>query len=383
MSARGNAVIPAYFDHAATSPMRQAALEAFVRHSGVIGNPSALHVAGQRARRVLEESREQLAEAVSADPVEVVFCSGGSEADSIAVVGGRNARRAEGRHRVLVSAVEHPAVAGVRDHGGEVIQVTGDGLVELGGVAQAIDTAVAVVSVMAVNNETGIIQPLSEIRDAAHRHGAWFHTDAVQALGHIRLSFRDSGADLMSISAHKVGGPVGIGALLVRRATTPSSIGLGGGQERHIRSGTGMVALAAAFAAAASQAVNDLAAELARLECLRAEIEAIVKACGGRINGAGAKRAPHIVNATFDAVRADDVLFGLDARGVYASVGSACRAGVHQPSQVLLAMGRSTAEASASLRFSLGHTSSPADVEALAAALPASVRAARAARGAG
>jgi len=365
-----------YLDHAATSPMRPESLEAFVSAAGVVGNASSLHRSGQRARRVLEEAREELAGAVGADPAEVIFTSGGSEADSIAVLGGWEAGRARGRSRCLVSAVEHPAVGGAVKRGAEALPVDRDGLVDLDAARAMIDADVAVVSVMAVNNETGAVQPVAAVREIAAGAGAWLHSDAVQALGHVPLDFRADGPDLVSLSAHKVGGPVGIGALLARREASPRPIGLGGGQEREVRSGTQPVALAAAFARAASLAVGELEEDSTRLRGLRDRISALAVSLGGRLNSLPAG-APHIVNVTFDGVRADDLLFLLDQRGVHASVGSACRAGVHQPSEVLLAMGRSEAEAVQSLRFSLGWTTTVADVDALGSALPEALAVAR------
>lgn len=372
-------LIRAYLDHAATSPLRTSAMEALTRHLAVVGNPAALHVAGQRARRVLEEARETLASSVGADPTEVVFTSGGSEADSIALIGGMAARRDTGRSRCLVSAVEHPAVLGMTEHGAEVIPVTPDGIIDVEAATRAIDATVGLISVMAVNNETGICQPLEEIRRAARSRGVWVHTDAVQALGHVPLDFRESGVDMMSISAHKVGGPVGIGALLVRRSVVPAMVGLGGGQERGIRSGTGAVALAASFAAAAVAATSGLAQEVERLAALQARVTAACLALGGEVNTARAEHAPHITNVTFDGVRADDLLFLLDQRGIVASVGSACRAGVHQPSEVLLAMGRTADQAAATLRFSTGHSTTDAEIDALVETLPRAVSQARAA----
>ncbi|MCC2593034.1 cysteine desulfurase [Tessaracoccus sp. OS52] len=366
-----------YLDHAASSPMRPVAIETLNRHLRLVGNPSALHVAGQRARRALEEARELLAQALGAHPTEVVFTSGGSEADSIAVVGGMASRRDEGRTRCLVSAIEHPAVLGMTERGAQTLPVTRSGTVDVDAATALIDEATGVVSVMAVNNETGILQPLEPIRRAARAAGAWFHTDAVQALGHVPLDFRDGGYDLMSVSAHKVGGPVGVGALVVRRALKPAPIGLGGGQEREIRSGTGMVALAASFAAAAVEAVAQLETEGARLRGLAAEIVALAQRCEGNVNTLAAEHAPHIVNVTFPGLRANDLLFLLDQRGIYASVGSACRAGVHQPSEVLLAMGRNADEAAATLRFSIGHSTTKQDLERLVDVLPGAVARAR------
>lgn len=367
-----------YLDHAATSPMRQEAIDAYVGALSLVGNPASLHRPGQRARAALEEAREELAAAVGAHPSEVIFTSGGSEADSIAVLGGRAARRSEGRDRLLVSAIEHPAVLGAVARGAEVLPVTPAGHIDVDSAVAAIDSRVAVVSVMSVNNETGAVQPVEAVRRAAVRAGAWMHSDAVQALGHVPLDFGASRLDLMSLSAHKIGGPVGVGALLAGRAVRPAPIGLGGGQERALRSGTQPVALAASFARAASLAVAELEDESARLIGLRDRIVEVVTAVGGRLNSRP-DGAPHIVNATFDGIRADALLFLLDQRGVHASVGSACRAGVHQPSEVLIAMGRSLDEAGQSLRFSLGRTTGPGDIERVEQLLPLAVAQAAAA----
>lgn len=358
-----------YFDHAATSQLRPEAADALRAALELEGNPSALHRAGQRARARLEEAREELAAAVDADPNEIIFTSGGSEADSIAVLGGGAARGG----RVLVSAIEHPAVVGARARGAELLPVTAEGVVNVDAASRLVGGDVALVSVMWVNNETGLLQPVAEVARIAHAAGAWFHTDAVQALGHVPLSFRDSGVDMMSLSAHKVGGPVGIGALVARREVKPAPLGLGGGQEREVRSGTGMVALAAGFAAAATAATQDLARESARLDRLGDRIAEALRRLGASVNSHAAPHAPHIVNATFPRMRADDLLFLLDQRGIYASVGSACRAGVHQPSEVLLAMGRTPEEAAATLRFSMGWTTTEGDVDRLLAALAETV----------
>lgn len=359
--------------------MRVEAIDAMTRHMGIVGNPSALHVAGQRARRIIEQAREELAAAVGAAPSEVVFTSGGSEADSIALIGGMAARHGEGRVRCLVSAIEHPAVLHMTNRGADVLPVSAAGTVDVDAARETMGPDVGVVSVMTVNNETGICQPVQGIRAAAQQHGAWSHADAVQSLGHLPVDFLSSGLDMMSLSAHKVGGPVGIGALLVRRAIRPTMIGLGGGQERDIRSGTSMVALAASFAAATVASTSHLAEEAARLAGMRRRIEEACRQQGGVINASSTGGAPHITNVTFPGIRADDLLFLLDQRGIFASVGSACRAGVHQPSEVLLAMGRTTEEAAATLRFSTGHSSSEDDIDQLVAALPEALERARSA----
>lgn len=367
-----------YLDHAATTPMRPEAVEAYLEHAHIVGNPAALHRPGQRARAALEEAREELAEAVEAHPTEVVFTSGGSESDSLAVLGSWERGQRDGRGRCLVAASEHPAVLMAAQRGAETVPVDRDGVVVLDALEAALGEDVAVLSAMTVNNETGVLQPLREIFHLAERSGVPVHTDAVQALGHVPLSFTESAATMMSLSAHKVGGPVGIGALLARRDAPLHPVGLGGGQERELRSGTQMVGLAAAFARAASMAVQELEAESARLRELSDQISELVVRHGGRLNSIP-DGAPHIVNATFDGVRADDLLFLLDRAGIYASVGSACKAGVHQPSDVLLAMGRTADEAVQSLRFSIGRTSTQADIHALAAALPEALSTAKAA----
>lgn len=365
-----------YLDHAATSPLRPSARQALLAALDEWGNPASPHRTGQRARRLLEEAREELAEAVGAHPSEVVFTSGGSEANTLALLGSRSARPE--RPRCLVSAVEHPAVLTLRALGAEVLPVDAEGVVVPTSLTASEDT-VAVVSVMMVNNETGAIQPIADVAERAHASGAWFHSDAVQGLGHVPVRFADTGADLLSLSAHKIGGPVGVGALLVRRGIRLRAAGLGGGQEGGVRSGTQTVALARAFAAAATEAVATLRQEMPRLTRLRDAIRALVLQHGGTLNGPE-RAAPHIVNASFPGVRAQDLLLLLDEAGIDATAGAACRAGVRGPSEVLLAMGRDEATAASSVRFSLGHTSGEADVTHLAEALPRVLDRARGAR---
>lgn len=342
------------------------------------GNPSALHRLGQRVRARLEAAREELATAVGAHPSEVIFTGSGSEANTLAVLGAWSAGRDAGRGRCLVSAIEHPSVAEALSRGAVALPVTSEGVVDIDQARRLITPEAAVVCVMSVNNETGTTQPVAEIAQVANDVGAPLHTDAVQALGHVEVDFASSGAQLMSLSGHKIAGPVGIGALLARRDAPLRPVGLGGGQERGVRSGTVPVALAAAFARAASLAVNELAVQAARMRELRQRVTHCVLAAGGRLNS-GADGAPHIVNATFPGIRADDLLVVLDQYGVHASVGSACKAGVHQPSEVLLAMGRGLDEATQSLRFSLGRTTTDADIDRFRDVLPEAVRAARAA----
>lgn len=360
--------------------------EAMASWHGVPGNPSSLHASGRAARRAVEEARESLAADLGCDPAEVVFTSGGTEADNIAVQGSWQARRSD-RNRVVTTTVEHPAVietVGCLDaSGGEVclVGVDADGQVDHDQLTAAVTAGTAVVSVQWVNNETGVVQDVPAVAALGRAHGAWTHSDAVQALGHLPVDFRTSGLDLMSVSAHKVGGPVGIGALVLRREVEPAATSHGGGQERRLRSGTVPVALVVGFAAAVRSAVAGLSDESERLAALRDRLETGATAAVPEVwvNGAGTRRSPAVANLTFAGLRADDLLMLLDSAGIDCSTGSACTAGVSRPSEVLLAMGRGEADAGASLRFSLGHSTTAADIDALLAALPDAVHRARAA----
>ncbi len=368
-----------YLDHAASSPVVAAAAEAMTALLTRPGNPSSLHASGRAARRALEDARESLAADLGAHPHEVVFTSGGTEANNVALLGAR----ADGRRPVLaVSAVEHPSVAAARQRLADVVvlPVHGTGHLDLARAADLIGPDVGLVSVMWVNNETGAEQPVAEVARLAHAAGALAHSDAVQAFGHLDVDFARSGLDLLSTSAHKLGGPVGIGALVVRRGVVVAPLGFGGGQEARLRSGTVPVALAAGFAAASRVATGRRAAEAVRLAGLQ---ERLVSGVLATIPGTRANTvqpcSPAIVNLTFSGVRADDVLLLLDAVGFDASTGSACTAGVHQPSEVLLAMGRTLEEASASLRFSFGPDTTSGAIDALLGVLPGIVERARSA----
>jgi cysteine desulfurase len=367
-----------YLDHAASSPMPPAVVASMAEILGRAGNPSSLHQSGRTARRVLEEARESLAADLGAHPTEVVFTSGGTEANNLALLGSAS----PGRPYRAISAIEHASVSGVRERldGVVILPVDPAGQVRLDSAASLVGNQTAVVSVMWANNETGVVQPVTSVVELAHRVGAIAHSDAVQAFGHLGVDFGASGLDLASVSAHKLGGPVGIGALLVRRGVRLSAGGFGGGQEARLRSGTVPVALAWAFATAARLAVAGLTAESRRLSELSGRL---VAAATGQLGGVSANRgvvnSPAIVNLTFDDVRADDLLLLLDAAGIDASTGSACTAGMHQPSDVLLAMGRSLAEAGSSLRFSFGWNTTAADIDRLVEVLPAAVARARAA----
>ncbi|WP_045876156.1 cysteine desulfurase family protein [Pseudofrankia sp. DC12] len=386
-----------YLDHAATTPMRPEALAAFTAAHAVAGNPSSLHASGRQARRVVEESREGLAGVLGCRPSELIFTGGGTESDNLALKGLYWARRAADprRRRVLVSAVEHHAVLDPahwleqsQDAVLELLPVDATGLVSPRTLAAALCAGdgpddVAVVSVMWANNEVGTVQPVAELAELSHAHGVPFHTDAVQAFGQVPLAFTDSGVDAMTVTAHKIGGPVGVGALLLRRGLTVTPLTHGGGQERDVRSGTLDAAGTAAFAAAALAAARGLPAEAARLASLRDELVRRVLGAvpTAVVNGAppGPGRLPGNAHLSFPGCEGDSLLMLLDARGIACSTGSACTSGVARPSHVLLAMGAGEQSARGSLRFSLGHTSTAADVEAVAAAIaPAVERASRA-----
>jgi cysteine desulfurase len=384
-----------YLDHAATTPMRPEAIAAMTERLAELGNASSLHAPGRGARRIVEESREAIAQALGARPSEVVFTSGGTEADNLALKGLYWARRKAdpARRRVLVSAVEHHAVLDsatwLGQHADAEIDwlpVDAYGRVDLDALAAAIrrdPASVALVSVMWVNNEVGTVQPVAEVAELAHEHGIPVHTDAVQAVGQLPVGFAASGADAMTVTAHKVGGPVGVGALVVRREVDLVPLLHGGGQERDVRSGTLDVAGIAGFAAAVVAAVAEreaLAAELTKLrdELVRQVLEAVPDAeLNGDPGPEPERRLPGNAHFSFPGCEGDSLLLLLDARGIACSTGSACSAGVAEPSHVLLAMGHDEKRARGSLRFSLGHTSTAADVDALGSVIGGVVERAR------
>ena len=391
-----------YLDHAATTPMVGAAIEAMTAHLRDVGNPSSLHASGRHARRVVEESRETIAQALDCRPGEVVFTSGGTEADNLAVKGVFWARRAEDprRVRVLTTAVEHHAVLDpvhwLGDNDGaeiELLPVDGTGRLDLDALRASVERdpgSVAVVSVMWANNEVGTLQPVTEVVELCRPLGIPVHTDAVQALGSVPLGFAASGVDAMTVTGHKVGGPFGVGALLVRRELAVTALVHGGGQERDIRSGTIDTPAIAAFAAAVELAVKHQAEHAVHVSTLRDDLvrrvlEVVPDAHlhGPALQvaaGDGPTRLPGNAHLGFPGCEGDSLLMLLDARGIECSTGSACSAGVAQPSHVLLAMGCDEESARHSLRFSLGHSSTPADVDAVVAAILPVVERARAAR---
>ncbi|MEW2633760.1 cysteine desulfurase family protein [Streptomyces sp. NPDC048389] len=381
----------AYLDHAATTPMLPEAIEAMTARLAVTGNASSLHAAGRRARRTVEEARETLAEALGARPSEVVFTSGGTEADNLAVKGLYWARRDTdpARTRVLASPVEHHAVLDavhwLGEHEGatvEYLPVDSYGRVHPEALREAIGRNpddVAFATVMWANNEIGTVMPVRELAAVAAEFGVPLHADAVQAVGQLDVGFAASGFAAMTVSGHKIGGPYGIGALLLGREHSPVPVMHGGGQERHVRSGTLDAPAIAAFAVAgrlAAERREDFARDIGGLrdDLVRAVRSAVPDAILG---GDPVDRLPANAHFTFPGCEGDSLLLLLDAQGIECSTGSACTAGIAQPSHVLLATGTPPDLARGTLRFSLGHTSTKADVEAVAQAIGPAVERAR------
>jgi cysteine desulfurase len=380
-----------YLDHAATTPMHPDAIEAMTAVLSTVGNASSLHTAGRAARRRMEESRELIAAKLGARPSEVIFTAGGTESDNVAVKGIYWARRgAEPRHRrIITTAVEHHAVLDsvnwlVEHDDAQVtwLPTAADGSVSGAALRDALrcHDDVALVSVMWANNEVGTIMPIAELATIAAEFDVPMHSDAVQAVGQLPVSFAASTLSAMSVAAHKFGGPPGVGALLLRRDVGCIPLSHGGGQERDIRSGTPDVAGAVGMATAVQLAVDGLEANSAQLRVLRDRLVEGVLAGIDDVSFNGARdplRLPGNVHFTFRGCEGDALLMLLDANGIECSTGSACTAGVAQPSHVLIAMGADPASARGSLRLSLGHTSVDADVDAVLQVLPGAVERAR------
>ncbi|MEL4318095.1 cysteine desulfurase family protein [Leifsonia sp. YIM 134122] len=381
-----------YLDHAATTPMSDAAISAYVDAMAIVGNPSSIHSQGQNARRLLEEAREQVAATLGCDPIEVVFTGNGTEAINLAIKGLFWARPG---NRILVPGGEHHAtidtVEWLERHEGAVIDwlpLDDLGRVRLDALESVLATdatSIALVSMLWANNEVGTVQPVAEIATLAARYGVPLHLDAVAAYGHVPISFADvraaSGAAAgvglvaLSVSAHKIGGPVGIGALVLSRTAALEALIHGGGQQRQVRSGTQDVAAAVSFAAASEAVIPAMEAESARVEALRSRLVAgaVAAVPSVVVNGDPdpARRLPGTAHFAFPGCQGDSLLFLLDAAGVSVSTGSACQAGIPEPSHVLLAMGRDDESARSALRVTLGRTTTEADVDAFVAALPA------------
>jgi len=371
-----------YLDHAATTPMLPEAIAAMSEALSTVGNASSLHSSGRRARRMVEESREVIAEALGARPSEVIFTGGGTESDNLAVKGifwGRQAAD-PARNRIIASVVEHHAVLDavqwLEEHTDAKVtwlDVDEQGRVLPETLRKAVEqdpSDVALVTVMWANNEVGTVNPMAELAGICAEHEIPLHTDAVQAVGGVPIDFAASGASALTLTGHKVGGPYGVGALVLARDTPCVPLLHGGGQERDVRSGTLDVPAIHAFATAVRATVGGLAERAATLAALRDKLIDAVKreVPDAVLNGPkpGPERLPGNAHFTFPGCAGDSLLMLLDAKGIECSTGSACTAGVAQPSHVLLAMGADATSARCSLRFSLGHTSTEDDVAALA-----------------
>ncbi len=366
-----------YLDHNATTPLREEVLEAMVDiYRNISGNPSSIHFLGREARRRLETARSQVAEAIGVRPEEIVFTGGGTEADNLALQGVAYASRDRGNH-IITSSIEHPAVLATcrfLEKGGysvTYLPVSRDGLVDPGEVEKAIRPETILISVMAANNETGVIQPVGEIGKLARDRKILFHTDAIQGLGKIPLSAEETRADLISLSAHKVYGPQGVGALFIRRGVKVRPLTYGGHHERKRRPGTENLAGIVGFGEACRLATAELAGESDRIRLLRDRLCSDVSQRIPRVhlNGAAGQRLPNTVNLSFEYVEGEGILLGLEERGIAASTGSACTSGELAPSHVLSAMGVEAALAQGSIRFSLGRENTLEDILATVDAL--------------
>jgi len=389
-----------YLDHAATTPLVPAARAALIETLDLVGNPSAVNAAGRAARRIVEEARERIAAALGAHPSEVIFTSGGTEADNLAVKGTYAARHTAepARTRVVTSAIEHHAILDSVDYMTEssgatavFVEPTVVGAIAPDALTSALGDGadVALVSIMWGNNEIGTIQPIAQLAAVCRELGIPMHSDAVQAVGHVPVDFSASGLDLLTLTGHKLGGPVGSGALLARRDAALAPQLHGGGQERKVRSGTLDARGVHALAAAVETAVAGLDDEMTRVIALRDKLirGALALGLGIEVTGAwtpgsAADRLPGNAHLRVPGADRDALLFVLDAAGISCSAGSACTAGVTRPSHVLTALRIGDADAAGALRFSLGHTSTEEDVDAVLAVLPDAVARSQAARGA-
>lgn len=372
--------MPRYLDYAATQPMRQCAIDAWVNAAGSL-NPGSAYGSGRKARSVLDDARETVAELLGCEPIEVIFTSSGTEADNIAIQGLYRAA-SDKTPRIISTPIEHPAVLETVDklcaeHGATVDLLPVDSTGHVSDLA-ALDTPAAVATCMWANNETGAIQPVADITQRAAAQNTPVHIDAVQVTGKLPINFHELGATTLAASAHKFGGPRGIGLLLARRTPAPQPIAFGGGQERGIRPGTVDVASASALAAALRESVADMEQETARLTALRDKLKAGIESSIDNvlINSVEPTLASHL-HVSFPGTDGDSLIMLLDASGIEASAGSACHAGVNRMSHVLEAMGIDEEHGRGSLRFSLGRLTTDEDIDAVLAELPEIIRRAR------
>jgi cysteine desulfurase len=383
--------MPIYLDHAATTPMVDACAQTMLNQMRSLGNPSSLHAFGRAARKEVEKARESIATRVGCHPSEIIFTGSGTESDNTALKGLFWRARAQGRNVVVISEIEHHAVLDaahwlVEHEAAELILLKTDptGVVNVESLRELVGRRgdeIAVISVMTANNETGVLQPISEIVSIADGYGIALHADAIQSFGKVPLSFSALGVTALTLSAHKIGGPLGIGILILRKGQDIPALLHGGGQERDIRSGTLNAPAIVGFAAAVEEAFLNFESRNLQVETLRKKLEAGILAAlpDAKINGADVARLPGIVNATFPGTESDTLLLLLDGEGIACSLGSACTAGVQRPSHVLLAMGHSDVSARSSLRFSIGPTNTAAEIEKVLEVLPSVVTRGRAA----
>lgn len=379
---------PIYLDHAATTPVREEVLEAMMPFFGPrFGNPSSVHRWGREARTALDEARERVARCLGANTDEIVFTSGGTEADNIGVLGAWRARRDEGRRAVVTTPIEHKAVlAAVHQAAREgaderFVEMTQDGVVDRASFDKLVDSATSIASVMWVNNEIGTIQPIGELAQKAKSVGALFHTDAVQAFGKVEIDAKKIAFDFLTVSGHKIGAPKGIGAAFVRRGTSIEPLFHGGSQDRGRRPGTENVAMVIGFARAAELAVAEREEEWAKLEKMRNRLEdaLLAKIPDAVIHGRNAPaRAPHITNISVPGTDSESMLMALDLRGIGCSAGSACQSGSITPSHVLTAIGVEPDVANSAIRMSIGCLTTEACIDRIAEVFPALVAKARA-----
>ena len=368
-----------YFDYNATTPLASEVIEAVARASrDTFGNASSVHHFGQQAKAALDDARSELAALIHGDPSEIVFTSGGTEADNMAIRGAAEAIEPTGRRHLIASAIEHEAVLNTlkalarRGWRTTLLPVDDSGIVAPDRLREALADDTALVSIMHANNEIGTIQPIAELAQLAHARGALLHTDAVQSLGKIPVDVRALGADLLSLSAHKFNGPKGAGALWIKRGTRLLPTVTGGKHERNRRAGTENVPAIVGLGVAARLAGGKLGAEAARVAALRDRLEEGILGGvpGTAVNGARGSRVPNTSNISFDRVEAESLLIALDLEGIAVSTGSACSSGTLEPSHVLRAMGLSTHRTQNSLRFSLGMFSTEAEVDRVVEVLP-------------
>jgi len=376
-----------YLDNAATTPLRPEVLVEYTNFLQKLGNPSSVHTSGQQVRQALEEARESIAQTVDCDRSEVIFTGGGTESDNLAIKGIYWQRKAEDSKRniIVTAGTEHHGVLDpiewLESHDAAevaLVPVSFDGELDLDWLVQFLATnheRISLISLMWANNETGVVTDIHKITKLAKPYEIPVHSDAVAAFGHMSLSFRDSGLSAMSVSAHKIGGPVGVGALIVSRSTKLVSIIHGGGQERGMRSGTMNAPAAKAFALAADIIKSELTSEIERVRLLQKRLveQTLQLSSAIALTGAKANRLANIVHFTLAGASGESLLFLLDQKEIFVSTGSACQAGVNRPSHVLIAMGRTEDEAKGCLRITFGHESTESDVDAVLAALPSAI----------